>query len=565
MAARPVPREQFRALVHSFLARFFENEITSGTDDLKSSFFWLLAFLMAPGIFMPVMMMFAWDLIALFQGYEVLQVLTRGDKAFYIGFTMVATALVSAIAWSSLLMDRRDGLILGAMPVRPVVVVQAKLAALGAYILLIAVGMHTLAALAYGTLLGSHAPLVFMLRNVAAHFLVPCAASAFVVLTIAGAQGITLAIAGPRAFARLSPLLQIGLVVAIVLGLLALPILNVSVVDTLRGAGKNVRPWVLQLPPLWFLGAYEWVLGARDPVLMHLARNAVIAVAGAAALTLVSFPIAYRRLMISAVETGAGFGRTGWLAWAAEALTRATARRPQVRAVSQFFLSALARAERHRFVLATALGVAAAWGLPSAFAVMHDPAERPTTTLLSLPMAAMIFLLVGLRTAAALPTDVKAGWLFDLHTPTRRQTHVALERTMFLAGVLPVAILCCPVYWWLWGRTVAAVHTLVSLGMGAVLTETLLWRFEGMPCARLWDPERLKLGRRWWLYLAGFMIVTAGVPALERWMFGRAAVSAIFILCLAAIAALVRFASLRQPPRPVDDVDAVTGGLLNLE
>src|SRR5688500_360349 len=99
MTARPVPREQFRALVHSFLARFFENEITSGTDDLKSSFFWLLSFLMAPGLFMPVMMMFEWDMVALFQGYEVLQVRTRGDKAFYLAFTMVATALVSAIAW----------------------------------------------------------------------------------------------------------------------------------------------------------------------------------------------------------------------------------------------------------------------------------------------------------------------------------------------------------------------------------------------------------------------------------------------------------------------------------
>src|SRR3970282_831827 len=98
--AAPHPRDQFAALVHSFLARFFENEITSGTDDLKASFFWLLAFLMAPGIFMPVMMMFEWDLIARFRGYEVLQVHTRGDKALYLGFTMVATGLVSAIAWS---------------------------------------------------------------------------------------------------------------------------------------------------------------------------------------------------------------------------------------------------------------------------------------------------------------------------------------------------------------------------------------------------------------------------------------------------------------------------------
>ena len=160
----PRPRDQFGALVHSFLARFFENEITSGTDDLKNSFFWLLAFLMVPGLFMPFVRSFDWEMIARFQGTAALQVLSRGDKAFYIGFAMIASALIGAIAWSSLLMDRLDGLILGALPVRPAVVVRAKLAALGVYILLIAVGMHTLSALAFGTLLSNHGTLAFVAR-----------------------------------------------------------------------------------------------------------------------------------------------------------------------------------------------------------------------------------------------------------------------------------------------------------------------------------------------------------------------------------------------------------------
>ena len=101
--AAPQSRDQFGALVRSFLARFFENEITSGTDDLKNSFFWLLAFLMAPGLFMPFVLSFDWEMIARFQGTAVLQVLSRGDKAFYLGFSMVASALIGAIAWNSLL------------------------------------------------------------------------------------------------------------------------------------------------------------------------------------------------------------------------------------------------------------------------------------------------------------------------------------------------------------------------------------------------------------------------------------------------------------------------------
>jgi phosphatidylserine synthase len=44
-------------------------------------------------------------------------VLTRGDKAFYLGYAMVATASITAIAWNSLLTDRRDGLVLGVLMV----------------------------------------------------------------------------------------------------------------------------------------------------------------------------------------------------------------------------------------------------------------------------------------------------------------------------------------------------------------------------------------------------------------------------------------------------------------
>ncbi len=573
--AAPHPRDQFAALVHSFLARFFENEITSGTDDLKNSFFWLIAFLMAPGLFMPFVLSFDWEMIARFQGTAALQVLSRGDKAFYIGFAMVASALIGAIAWSSLLMDRLDGLILGALPVRPAVVVRAKLAALAAYILLIAIGMHTLAAVAFGTLLSNHGTFAFVGRSIAAHFIVPCAASAFVVLAIAGVQGAALALTGPRVFARVSTVLQLGLVALIILGLLALPILEVSVVGTLRGTGRNVRPWLLDTPPLWFLGAYEWILGADDPVLMALARKAVVALLAAAALTVVSYPIAYRRLMASAVESGGGIGRTGVLAGVGEALTRAVARRAQLRAVSQFFLTSAFRVDRLRFVLASALGIAGAWGLPTWFALITDPAGATAARLWSAQLAAMTFLLVGLRIAAALPADVKASWLFDAQAPSRRQTHGALERVMFALGVLPVVAIGAPVYAWVLnlkpavpGESVAltvAMQALVTLAAGAWLVQALLWRFEGIPCARLWEPERLNLGKRWGLYVAGFLLFTSGVPAMHRLSAYVPGDGAWLALVLAAAAAATRSWSLRQPPRLVDDVDAVTGGVLNLE
>jgi hypothetical protein len=548
MPGRPHEGAQTAALVRAFLARFFENEITAGTSDLKTSFFWLLGILMALGLFIPLQMMWSWDLIVRIRGPEFLRVVSRGDKALYLGFTMVATGVISAIAWSSLLTDRRDALILGALPVRPAVVVRAKLGALALYVLLIAVAMHALASLAFGTLLASRQPFEFLARSITAHFVVSCAAGAFVVLSVAGIQGLALTLTGPRVFSRIAPVLQVGLVGLIVLGLLLLPALNVSVVDTLREAGRNPRPWLLQTPPLWFLGAYEWVLGTDDPKLLALARTALLAVLVPAVVTLVTYPLAYRRLMASAVEWDGSLVRTRRAA-VAEGLARIVGRDPGVRAAAQFFLSSAGRLERHRFAIATSLGVAAAWSLPTIVALVRDAPDEPATTLLSLPIAVMIFVLVGLRTAAALPADPGAGWLFDLHRPSRRHVHAALERTMLLLGVLPLVCGGVAMCGLLWGARVAVLHGLLLVGTGALLVQMLLWLSDAMPCGRRWEAGRLDLGRRWWLYVAVFLVFTAGLPALGRALLGNTIASVSLSVALIMAAAAVRYVSLRLPPR----------------
>src|SRR6185295_17334080 len=78
-----------------------------------------------------------------------------------------------------------------------------------------------------------------------------------------------------------------------------------------------------------------------------------------------------------------------------------------------------------------------------------DPANAPVAPLWPVQLAALTFVLVGLRMAAALPADIKASWLFDAQAPSRRHIHAAIERVMFTVGVLPVAVTGTPVYWWL--------------------------------------------------------------------------------------------------------------------
>jgi hypothetical protein len=555
-------REQLLALTRAFLARFFENEITTGTDDLKTSFFWLLSFLAVPGFLLPAGMAFTWQLVAAVQGPEALRVLARGDKAFYEGFAMVACAVVSAIAWNSLLTDRRDGLILGALPVRPLIVIAARLAALGLYVALVAAAMNALSSLSFGFLLAASNTTAFALRGVLAHFVSSFAAGVCVLLSVAGGQGLVLAVLGPRRFSRISPLLQLCLVAGIVVGFLMLPVIDVSVVDALKQAGSDVRPWILAMPPVWFLGVYEWVLGTDDPVLLGFARTAVVALVAGLVATVASYPLAYRRVMVAVIEDadpGCGSGDRP-ARRIARRLTAWTGRAPALRAVSQFLLATLGRVERHRFVMAAAVGTAVAWGLPNWASMVSARPTTPRVDVLSLALSSMLFLVVGLRIAASLPSDYRAGWVFEVIPPSNRDARSGTERTLFALGVLPVALLFVPLYWTLWGPDVALTHMLVSLAMGVLLVEVALLRFSGMPCGRPWNPDGVNLGRWWVAYVLGFLIFTGGAPGLELMLFGHPLATGLFVSTLFISALALRSVSLRKQPVVQNDPGAFAPG-----
>jgi len=561
---RPHERKQFQALTRAFLARFFENEITSGTDDLKTSFFWLLSFLAVPGLFMPMTMAFTWQLVAMMKGPEALRILTRGDKAFYLGFVMIATASITAIAWNSLLADRRDGLVLGVLPVRPVVIVAARLGALSLYVTLVGVAMNALASLSFGLFLASGSTFAFAVRGAVAHFIASVGASACVFLCVAGIQGVALAAVGPRIFSRLAPLMQLALVGVVVAGFLTLPTIDVSVVDTLAHRGHEVRPWILSTPPLWFLGLYEVVLGTNDPLFHDLARQAMLATAAGLLATVCSYPLAYRRVMIAVVEAGSSVGPASRLRSAARVLTLVTGRASDIRAVSQFFLATVGRVERHRFIIAASVGVTIAWVMPGWMTMASAKPDAPRIALLSLSFSAMVFLIAGVAIAASMPADERSGWMFDVTPPHRAHARAALERTMFLFGVMSVLILFLPLYAVLWGMTFAITHAMFLIVMGVFVIQIALRRRDRMPCTEPWDLQGLKLDRLWGAYLVGFIIYTTKVPDLELALYGHPVATAIVLGIVLGATVLIRVRSLRPPQRDVDVSAFAPGDVLSL-
>jgi hypothetical protein len=238
--------------------------------------------------------------------------------------------------------------------------------------------------------------------------------------------------------------------------------------------------------------------------------------------------------------------------------TLAIGRHHDVRAVTQFFLASIGRVDRLRVVIAAGIGVAIAWGVPGWLSLRTAVPPAPTGPLLALALSTTLFVLAALRVAAAIPSDVNAGWIFDISAIDGRHSRAAAERSLFALGVLPPILIFAPVYWWLWGADVALTHVAVSLAVGMLMIEIFLWAFDTVPCARRWNPESLNLGR-WWPFYAGvFILFTGKIPSIELLLFGNPIATAIFTGTILLIELVVRIRSSQQPPTPAEETTTVS-------
>jgi putative ABC transport system permease protein len=560
--ARPARVTSFHALTRAFLGRFFDHDITGGADDLTLSFMWLLAFLAMPGVILPILQAWAvswnghgvdggWILTAKLHGVDALRVTARADKALYLGYAAVASAAVTAISWSSLLLDRRDSLILGPMPIRPATVVMSKLAALAIYVGAVTLAMNALSSVVFGSLLATGNSIAFALRGIAAHAVASCGIGAFVVLAMAGIQSVALAVLGPRRVARASTSMQAAVAIAIAMSLFALPVVNGAMNATLFGTA-GARPWLLHTPVAWFLGLYEWMLGGADPVMLNLARTAGVATAIAVIWGLVAFPLGYRRLIRDGADAGPRRHSLCDRVLVALLPRLIGFRAPVTRAIAQFLLATFIRVERHRYVLATAVGLSIAWALPAWTA--HGGSTPPSAdlALYAVPFSTIVFVLAGVRVALSLPSDLSGGWIFELAPPSAIQARVAVRRTVLAFAAAPVLLIVAIVDTALWGGAFAARHLLVVAPTACVLGEMLLWGMTGVPCTSPWRPERANL-RAWWpLYLLAFAAWTQGIPRMGFFASrSLAATMALSLVLWLVAAALRRVSDGRIVPLPI--------------
>ncbi len=434
-------RTQFTVLVRHIFARFFDNDLISLGDEVQVRIAQTAAAVGLPGLIWVMMLSPSYH-----QPIKKPFWPQAADHYFFVTYTFVVMGVFTVFESDALFPDLLDAFVLTTLPIAAYKLFLARISALG---LLLGVFLFATGALEsiflclwYWTMSRStdvYSPGYF--GHLGPHLAAVALSGIFASALIVALEGLLLNVLGERIFRALSPVLQsIAVALLLVIGFL-FPLLS-GFLPVLLTQGGNAVLW---FPPFWFLGIYETLLGGPSAAsIFHtLARTGCWATAGVIGLVALTYPLAYRRKMLRAVE-GAPVKRTpNRLSPSLSALLNLSIlRTPGRRAIYYFISQTLPRVERHRLFLAMYGGLGLSLVVSSAVALRvahHQVALVLSPHGLRFAVPVVVFWTVsGLRTTLTSPMDRRGSWIFRAINGRPGRDHLAAARLWVLlrAGVL---------------------------------------------------------------------------------------------------------------------------------
>jgi hypothetical protein len=502
-------------LAKTFFGRFFENDLMPPGLPQAQLVIWGLAFLAMPGLLLPTRLAAKYMILER-NGLPVAHALLA-DRLIFITITMTSMGLVALIIWDGMFPDRRDARILAALPLPGWIPILGRLLALGALAGILLGGINFVPTLIYGPTVARYGGASNVFQGAGAHFLSTACAGMFVFSSLVALQGLGLNVGGRRAAERLSVLLQVIFVIALLQLVFSMMRVSAMLPADLRA------PWLYAVPSVWFLGLND-VLGGR-PVAGAASLGALAALATAVSIgaAVGLFAGTHARLTRLALESRElPRRRTGF--YTLKALTERLTFRPAAKAVFDFTLHTVARSRSHRLLLSTYVGVGlalvASTIAPRVIRLGVAALAVPEVETVSAPLVITFAALIGMRVALAIPVEPRANWVIRLHEPVDRTAVLNGVRAAMLAiGVIPTSVLAFASAGFLWGLQTAFVHAFVVFVMGWLLIEILLLGLAKIPFTCTYFPGKSRIRTLWPLYVSGFVNYAYTTAAIELALF----------------------------------------------
>lgn len=439
------------------------------------------------------------------------------DRLFFVLYGMLATALLVALLWDALSPTRHDHEIVGVLPVHPRTLAAARFAAAVGAGLAFALAVTAPSALIYSAASAAHPLVGAFPRVLAGHLIATVSASAFVLLSMLAIRAVFLVALGDAIAGRIAVALQILTFVLLVQVFFFLPGILPELLKDAQTGGAAFGG----LPPMWFAALFLSLADGRT-IAPGLVPSAFLALASSAilatAVSILPAAVIRRRDLERRADVS-----TGPVLPLVRSAMRLVVRTSDVRALYLFAVASLARSRRHAVHLGTFAGLAVAAaliGLATASIKGSLTVGQPHAALLALPLVAIFFAVVGLRSACAIPVDLEANWPLRLRQPTIWASLNATRLLLLTLGVLPPVASFAVASAWLWGVRTAGWIALWDLTAGLMLVELALASWNKVPFATTHEPAVESLRSKWpWvvvaLYFYGFHFAIVQVWCLS--------------------------------------------------
>ena len=512
-------------LLRLFAGRMFHGNGELGADDLELGMGVVLIFLAMPGVLVSLLMFEKFgSLIRFLRGDGVFDpyVATIPDEYFFIVLSMAVSCAAALWRWNSIFLDRRDYANLVPLPISLTRIFLANLFAIFALTALLTIVVNAASFVLFPiAVVGSQGSFSKLLRFAFGHAASVTLSSAFSFLAIFALSGTLMACLPYRIFRRVSVYVRF----AVALCLLAILATSFTISSVLSGGSQLIYQRLGGLPPAWFLGLTETLWGnGNDIFFASLTRRAMLSLGLALLISVIAYSFSFRRSFVRIPE----FADVGPLPRGrrfrlpAKLLDATILRTPVQRAGYHFVSRTLLRSDAHlQIVLAfAALGlVVAAQNVNAAFHPgISFAAQPPTVELLSIPFILSYCLLVGIRLAFEVPSDLSANWIFKLWIePGGEQLRPVPRKVLLTFSLGWIAPLCLLYSTLLWGWLTALLQTTILIGCSAVFVEVLLVRFRKIPFTCSYPAFQSHSTLVLVAYLMGFVVFATYIPQVVQW------------------------------------------------
>ena len=471
---------------------------------------------------------------------------TIPDEYFFIVLSMVVTGAAAVWRWDALFLDRRDYTNIVPLPVSLRRIFLGNFAAILLLAIALTVDVNAASFVLFPVaVVGSQGSLRVFLQFGVGHAITVVLASVFSFFAVFAIIGLLMAILPYALFRRIS--LYVRFLIA--LFFLALLATDFAVTSFLAQLTRISKPAVTMLPPVWFLGIGQTIWGnGHNPFFAAMTRTALFALGVSLAVAVLSYALSFRRSFIRIPETAevGPLPRSQFRFLPVKLFDRVILRDPPQRACFHFITRTLLRGETHLQMVSAFAAMALVASAQSAASVFRSHAAIHLRTasedLLSIPFVLSFCIIVGIRLAFEIPSDLRANWVFALWIdPDTLETRPIARKVLLTFSLLPLIPICFAGSWILWGFGIALLHTTVFAACTVALIELLLLRFRKIPFTCSYPPFQSHSALIFVAYLFGFVLFTTYLPELELWSLGDPWRAIVFIPLVAIIFLAIYF------------------------